>query len=252
MRALLVSFVAVAACSSSKGPGGDGGSNTPGVSDADKQQDSDDLAAALGVNLSQGELAANLDVVLLAYNQLPAGFTRDTPNHVIGTRGGLTMQYDYYCRPQNELMDIPCDGLEDHEHIKVAESGSIASASASMSELTRTAEWTVRNVSVNKPRVDGKGTMMFTSDMATGTYDVMYSDLYTRVRYTPAPTIPSMGTIDFTLTVHRTRNGASPADRDFTAMAQLAVTAPDAATLTFDGTTVYNVTLSTGAAVRAN
>ena len=49
--------------------------------------------------------------------------------------------------------------------------------------------WIVKSVEPDTWEINGqggKGTIMFTSDLATGTYDIMYDDLYTRVRYTPS------------------------------------------------------------------
>ena len=105
----------------------------------------------------------------------------------------------------------------------------------------------VRYINVPKPMYGGTGTTSFTSTLMTGVYTVSYTEASAHLQFDPtSPALPSGGTDDFTLTIHRTRDGA--ADRDFNVSAHLEVTGDDAATLTLDGSEVYNVMLSTGVA----
>jgi hypothetical protein len=185
-----------------------------------------------------------VDAVGLAYGRIPAGFTEMATTGeariASGTRDGLSISYKFYCRDDADAFDT-CDGLENHEHIKVTLTGE---------QLQRTVNWIVRDVRTPTPYIGGSGTSTFSSTMATGSYDVSFSDTSAHVKFDASPTVPSAGTLDLMLTVHRERDGKP---RDFSVVANIVFTGPDTATISVDGGThVYALTVSTGAVVRQN
>ena len=272
MRKFLLALLACAACADSGGGtmgggGGGAGSDTGGgggdggggggsaggdVSAMDKQQDYDDVAASVGANLSAGDLGAMVDAVNIAYGRNPQGFTLSQgPDYQVldGMRGGLTVQYRFYCRDAADNL-IGCNGAEDHAHVKPTYSGSISGAAASMDGLQRSAAWIVRDLAIAVPRLGGTGTDAFASHLMTGDYQFSVTDTANKILFAPTPVDPSGGSFDLTLEVQRSRASANPADRTFTVAAHLAFTGGDAATITLDSTQNYALTLSTGAVVR--
>jgi hypothetical protein len=256
MRTLLASLLALAACSNGGGvPSGDDGSGGGGGGGGDEaaqiQQDYDDVAAAVGVNINTGELAAMVDAVNMAYGRLPAGFVEDPPGSLTGSRGGLSVQYKFYCRDDADAV-TPCDGAENHEHVRVQYSGSISSASGAVDGLTRDGAWIVRDVATPTPRVGGEGTIAFAAMMATGSYEISVMDTFGHVLFEAAsPLVPiGGGTMDLMLTVHRTRDAVG--DRDFAIAAHIDFTGRDAAIINLDGVHTYDLTVSTGVVVRVD
>ena len=252
MRILLVGIFALAACTTGEAvPSGDDGSGGGGRGDPQIQQDYDDVAAAVGVNLETGELAAMVDAVDLAYGRTPAGFTLDPAGTLTGSRGGLQVQYASFCRDAADAI-APCDGAETEERVRVQWTGSISSASGAVDGLTRDGAWIVRDVATPTPRVGGDGTTAFTATMATGTYDISVMDSFDRVLFDAVnPAVPiGGGTMDLELAVHRTR--AAVGDRDFAIAAHIDFTGPDTATINLDGVHSYDLTVSTGVVVRVD
>jgi len=83
----------------------------------------------------------------------------------------------------------------------------------SMDGLQRNAAWIVRDLALPTPRLGGSGTDAFASHFATGDYQLHVMDTLARVLFDPSPSDPVGGSDDLTLTVQRTRQGATPADR---------------------------------------
>jgi len=269
MRAFLVGFLALAACASNSGnkmPGG-GGDDTGGggsdmgsdgggggTTDPSLRQDYDDTATIVGANLNVAEIAAMQASVNLSYGRLPANFAEDTAGQLptgkgsmTGTIAGLAATIAYECHDINHAV-IPCNGAEDHTRLVLKWTGAVAAANMSMDGANQKGVYYVRYVNVAKPMFGGTGTDAFTSTLATGVYTMSYSEASEHLLFDSVnPLLPAGGTDNFTLTIHRTRDGA--VDRDFNVNAALVVTGDDAATLTLDGTEVYNLTLSTGVAV---
>ena len=270
MRKFLFALLTVAACSSNNTNGGGGGGGGGGtgpdagtggggdVSPADKQQDYDDVAASIGANLSVGELPSMVDAVNMAYGRMPQGYTVTQKTDSAGTqyelldgaRGGVTIEYKLYCR-DNADATTPCNGLENHAHVKPVYSGSMTAATASIDSIQRSASWIVRDLGLPSARVGGEGTDNFASHLSTGDYQIMAMDTLKNALFDPnAPTTPTAGTLDLTVNIQRTRSGATPADRSFAVTAHIAFTGPDAATLTLDGSQNYALTVSTGAVTK--
>lgn len=266
MRAFLVGFLALAACASDSGNkmpngggddtgGSDGGSDTgSGTTDPSARQDYDDTATIIGANLNVAEIAAMQASVNLSYGRIPAGFAEDTAGQLATGQGsmtgaiaGLAATIAYECHDINHVA-IPCNGAEDHVRLVLKWTGAVAAANMSMDSVNQKGVYYVRYINQGRPMFGGTGTDAFTSTLATGVYAVSYTEASLHLQFDPTtPVLPSGGTDDFTLTIHRTREGV--ADRDFNVSAALVVTGDDAATLTLDGTEVYNLTLSTGVAV---
>jgi hypothetical protein len=202
----------------------------------------------IGSNTQTGELAAMIDVVQIAYVQVPAGFESTGTNQLLGMHGDLQYAYSWYCRDAVDMVDIVCDGHENHVHIQVDFTGDMSTAAMTLDGFDRSAKWTVRDVSVNEPRVDGPGKVMFTSELAHGTYDVDLDDTFTRVRFTTTPTVPTSGTMDLTVNVQRSKRDGSP-DRKFTTMAHIDLTTAPAS-LVFDGAATYTLDMTTGAVTK--
>jgi len=120
----------------------------------------------------------------------------------------------------------------------------------SMDGLQRNAAWIVRDLALPTPRLGGSGTDAFASHFATGDYQLHVMDTLARVLFDPSPSDPVGGSGDLTLTVQRTRQGATPADRSFTVLAHLVFSGGDATVITLDGMQNYGLTLSTGAVVK--
>ncbi len=271
MRKILFALVAIAACadnSTTPPVGGDddgggsdtgsddgSGSDTGGgdVSTADVQQDYDDVAAALGANLSASELVTMVDSVNMAYGRMPAGFTvSQGPDylHLEGTRGGLTIAYKLYCRDDADLYTV-CNGLENHAHVKPTYSGSVSGATTTMDGVERTAAWIVRDLTLPTPRIGGEGSDAFASHLATGDYKLVVSDTLDHVKFASVPGAPTAGGIDLAIHVDRTREAADPAQRVFDVAARIDFDGSDNAVVTLDGSQIYNLTISTGAVVKA-
>ena len=264
MRKLLLAMLALAACADSNhggnpgsgsDPGGDGSGGGGDVSDADKQQDYNDVAASIAANLSAGDLPSMVDAVNMAYGRMPAGYTitqktdslGTTFDLVAGARGGVTVQYKLYCR---DGADAPttCNGAENHAHVKPVYAGSITGSAMTIDSIQRAAAWIVKDVTLPAARLGGSGTDAFSSHLATGDYQLMAMDTLKNALFDPtAPSTPTAGTLDLTINIQRTRTTATPPDRSFAVTAHVQFTGPDAATLTLDGAQNYMLTVSSGA-----
>jgi hypothetical protein len=161
----------------------------------------------------------------------------------------LQVQYKLYCRNAADAI-APCNGLEDHAHVRPTYSGSLTGAAASMDGVQRTAAWIVRDFNMPTPRIGGEGTNAFASHLATGDYQIMISDSLNHLKFAPTPAMPVSGQIDLTVNVSRNRPDASPADRTFSTAIVVLFTGADTATVTLDAMQSYTLTLSTGAVVR--
>lgn len=268
MRKILFVFLVLAACSdnnnTSSGAGPDAGLDSGGgggggdVSAADKAQDYNDVAASIGANLSTGDLPSMVDAINMAYGRMPAGYTVTQKTDSAGTayelldgsRAGVTVQYKLYCRDDADL-ETTCNGAENHAHVKPTYTGTLTAADASLDSIQRTAAWIVRDLGMPSARLGGSGTDAFASHLSTGDYTLMITDTLKDTLFDPnAPSVPTAGTLDLTINVQRTRQGATPADRSFAVTAHIAFTGPDTATLTLDSTENYALTVSSGAVIK--
>lgn len=228
------------------------------MSDADKQQDYNDVAASIAANLAAGDLPSMVDAINMAYGRMPAGYSitqkTDTAgvtySVVDGARGGMTVEYKLYCRDNLDATTV-CNGLENHAHVKPVYSGSVSAATASLDSIQRSAAWIVRDIGLPSARLGGTGTDTLASHLSTGDYQLMISDTLKNALFDPnAPVSPTAGTLDLTVNIERTRMGATPADRSFAVIAHIDFTGSDAGTLTLDGTQTYALAISAGTATK--
>ena len=229
------------------GDGGGGGGDDPNVSEADRQQDYDDVAASLGAHLSASELPIMVDSVDMAFGRMPAGFSfTDTPEARIleGTRGGLNLRYELHCHDLADALTA-CDGLQDHSHVDFTYSG----VSGSLAGVESTANWIVRGSQRPRLWILGDGEDVFASNLPTGDYSLALSDTMQHVKFEPTPLMPVEGSISIRVAVDRVRPAASPANRTFSVDAIVQFTR-DAATLTLDGSRTYGLDIASGAVTR--
>lgn len=269
MRKILFAFIVLtAACASDSttgpddgnpGDGGGDGSDGPGdipddpnVSEADRAQDYDDVAASLAAHLSASELPVMIDAVDMSFGRMPAGFTfADTAEARVldGTRGGLTLHYSLHCHAVDDSR-VPCDGLQDHSHVDFSYSGTATSVNGSLAGIERSAKWIVRGSQRPRLWILGDGEDTFASTLPAGNYAVTITDTLDHVKFEPTPHTPVAGSITLGLVVDRTRPTTTPADRTFGVEARVDFTNAETATLTLDNANVYQLDIATGAAVR--
>ena len=252
MRAFLLSALALTACSSSDTPDpgdpGDPGPVDPGdpAPPDEAQRDYDDVAKSIGASIQTGELQAMVDVVILSVDGTPPGLSRINAGEVVGERNGVTFHYTYHCNDTADVIIDACDDRAHHEHVHVLWSGDLAGAP--MSGIVREGDWTVRDLLVDKPRVGGDGHMSYVHQMESdgSTYDLTYDATFDHVRFVPGGGLPSMGTIDYAITIHRTRSTAETPERDFAIAANVTFAADGSGTITLDSTHTYALDLTTG------
>jgi hypothetical protein len=212
-----------------------------------------DVAALVGQSAARGESWAMLDVMVLSHGGTPDGFVVTPGDHYLtaaGSRAGVTFDYYYHCNDNADVVLTYCDATVNHAHVQVTMTGSATGAAASLSAIDRDGDWTVREISVAKPRIGGDAMMQFTASVAgqyPATYTLSYTANFDRVRYTPGTTLPLSGKIDFSISANRTRAGAA---RNFSVTAALVFDGDSSATLTLDATRNYSVDLTTGATLK--
>ena len=234
------------------GDGSGSGSGSGDTTTADRIQDYNDVATALGQNLAIGEIAMFSDAINFAYGRSPDGFTASQgPDYVLydGQRAGLTIRYKVFCRDTADLY-APCNGLEDHAHVKPTYSGEIAGADATMNNVTRSASWIVRDTTLASIRLGGEGTDSFAAHFSTGDYSIKVTDTLDHLLYAPNAALPNAGKIELVLNVARTRASSNPAERTFDVNALIEISGADSATITLDTTEIFSLSLSSGAVTR--
>lgn len=266
MRKILFALMTLAACADDAGaPGGDDGTGGDGsgsgagdgsgsgsgsgddVSDAQKQQDYDDVAGVLGANLSGGDVRAMADAIAVAYGRVPDGFTfvdNGSTRVLEGMRDGLQLRYETFCRDAADTI-IPCSETAKHGHVSLSYTGMVAGGSAQMNVVERSADWSVRDLAI-APRIGGKGTDELSATLSSGEYTLTVADTFDRVRFQSSGTAPQSGSIELVIDVERTRASASPANRTFAVNALLEFNGTQSAMLTLDSMNAYMVNLTTG------
>jgi len=279
MRALLAGTAAVAACTSSHAPSagspdahvalpgdgalgdggvaGDGGVTGDGDATADAyvdrgvEQDYDDLATTLVGAMRSTQLQAMVDGVNAAYGggQLP-GFTQLQPGELVGTRGSVRYDYMFHCEDQQANDNFTCGPDSDHIHWMATIDGPVMVDTLSFSEYKATTHWTIHEIYLNKPQVEGTDRLLLVADLASdGTRFQLTVDgtNFDHVRLDPQPTEPFAGGITYAVTAKRTRATANPTVRSYTAAATVTFAAGGQATIQLDGTHTYRVDMASGA-----
>jgi hypothetical protein len=235
------------------GDGSGSGSGDTDTTTADRLQDYNDVATALGQNLAIGEIAMFSDAVNFAYGRAPDGFIASQgPDYILydGQRAGLTIKYKVFCRDAADLY-APCNGFEDHAHVKPTYSGEIAGATATMNNVTRSASWIVRDFALPSIRLGGEGTDSFAAHFSTGDYSLVVTDKLDHLLYAPNTAgLPNAGKVELVLNVARTRAGSNPAERTFDVNAVIELHGGDSATITLDTTEIFSLSISSGAVTR--
>ena len=215
------------------------------------EQDYDDTALMLAQVLRVPVDVAVLDGTNTAYGTPPAGFTSPITGTWTGSHDAIAYTYTYHCSDALDNDSYTCGAGTDHIHWETSANGTAALAGVTLSEDKFLGHWHIRDIGVQKPRVEGTGQYWLdgriTSDGArialTST-----SGTFTSVRYDAQPTTPINGTLVLTFTGHRSRATSVPADRDFTTTATFTFGA--APTLSLDGTHTYAMDMATGGVAR--
>jgi len=263
MRAFLlgVSFLALAACGGGDKDDGpldpvDPTDDTDPPTPEETSRDYDELASILGAHV-RGEFAMQLAAAEISEGRFPSGFQltgqTETEYTGTGTLDGLSYSFTYHCNdgtPEHGL--APCDGTAHHSHIKFDATGAQSVGAMAMEQITRVVDWEIRDLLVDKARFRGPDQMTLKTSVATNgetaSYGVQFSAIYEQVRYLPSQTIPTYGTIDFTINTERTRGSDR---RVFNAMAKLTFGAAGSpTTLVIDNMHNYTINLATGAVVK--
>ncbi len=217
------------------------------------EQDYDDLATTLAAAIGSTQLQAMKDGIATAYNggTLP-GFTTVQPGELAATINGISYDYMFHCEDQQAHDNITCGPASDHIHWMATISGPVTVGQEAFSEFRMTTHWTIHEIYLNKPQVEDADTLRLDTTLASdGTrFQITTGGTFDHVRLDPQPTAPFAGGISYSLTVARTRQTATPAQRSYTATAAIAFTGPGLATITLDGTHVYDVDMSTGVVSR--
>jgi hypothetical protein len=211
------------------------------------EQDYDDLAQTLSGIARAPQLIAMQDGVNLAYNDALPGFVMVQPGEVAGTREAVSYDYLFHCEDQQANDNTSCGPASDHIHVDATNSGAMMLDHVAMSEMKLTTHWTIREIYLNKPQVEGTARFLVTASLSTtGTRFKLTVDgtSYDHVRLDPMPALPFAGTVTYAITAHRERATATPASRDYTAEATIAFAAAGQATITIDGTHSYTIDMS--------
>jgi len=275
---LLVGLAILSACSSSHSPGvvaggpdasvaGADGAVVPGDAavadsavqpdafvDRGAEEDYDDLAATLAGAMRSQELQAMVDGVNAAYGggALP-GFTSPQPGELTGQRGSVSYDYMFHCEDQQANDNFTCGPASDHIHWMATINGPVMIDALSFSEFKLTTKWTIHEIYLDKPQVEGYDHLLLVADLSTDATKFQLTvdgTNFDHVRLDPMPTLPFAGGVTYTITAKRTRATATPSVRSYTAAATVTYTGPGAATLVLDGTHTYNIDMGTGSVSR--
>jgi len=228
---------------------GDGGGD---AGDGGVEQDYQDLATTIAGAMRATQLQAMTDGVNMAYNDSLPGFTELQPGELVGTRGSVRYDYMFHCEDQQANDNFTCGPDSDHIHWMATIDGPVMIDTLSFPEYKLTSHWVIREIYLNKPRVEDTDRLLLTADLANdGTrFQLTIDGTFTHVRLDPQPTVPLSGTIAYAITAKRTRSTANPAVRSYTATANVTFAAGGQATIVLDGTHTYTVDMATGSVSR--
>lgn len=221
-------------------------------------RDSDELATILAAHV-KAEFPIQLIVAGLSENVYPEGFSLTGMSgesgleyNGVGALGALSFAFTYHCNDGSPAHTfVVCDGGAHHSHFKLTLTGSQSMGAIAMDEIDRVVDWEIRDLMLDKARFRGPDALSLRTAVTTegelADYHVQFNAVYEQVRYLPAQTIPTFGTIDFALNTERTRGDDL---RVFNSTARLTFGSSSVpTTLDIDGV-LYNLDLATGAAVR--
>lgn len=215
-------------------------------------RDYDEVAQVLAAH-ARGEFAIMLAAAEISESRMPAGFSLTAPGQGIGTVGSMNYSFTVRCNAGDEAETVvACDGAAHHSHIQIAMTGSQTVGGMAMDEIDRQVDWEIRDLTLDKARFRGPDKVALVSSVTSGAETTSLSlnmdAVYEKVRFMPAASVPTYGTIDFTINVERLRGEDR---RVFETVAQLVYGAGDVpTTLTFDGSLRYTVDVKTGAVAK--
>jgi len=261
MRTILLTglTVVMVACGGSKGDDA-----PPSTDDEDPPtpeevaQDYDELATILSAHVL-AEFPLQLTIAQLVRNEAvpPDGFviTGDTGDDAMGTGtfNGLAIDFLLHCNDGSpEHLRVPCNELANHGHIKLTMTGDQQAVALAMTGIDRMVDWEVRDINLGKARFRGPDAMTaqtaVTTNGVAASYTIRFDAVYEKVRFMPAATFPTYGTISYTVNSDRTR------DTDHRVFDSTAVLTYGSSgvptTLVFDGAVTYDVDVKSGIATR--
>jgi hypothetical protein len=245
--ALLCSTLALGAmaCSSSDDTGDDTGAIT--------QEEYDDVARSIGSSMATpsdgGEVGAMADVAILAYGDLPLGFTLDVNGVFRGNHFGLDYSYALTCWDVGGAL-VACDETTDRAEVDLHWGGALQFPGFTAS-VDRDGAWTLLGLQSDTITVGGDGSFAFDMSVDRGPqidYALDYDAAYD-VDLDAASLLPVGGTISYGISAQKSVDGV--AVNAFTVDADVTFDA-NGATLTLDGAFRYDVDLATGVVVAIN
>jgi hypothetical protein len=258
--AMVFGFVA-AGCSDStpSDPANDQSDQGPGTTDEEDPptpeevtRDFDELAQVLSAH-ARGEFAIMLAAAEISETRMPPGFALTADGAGNGTVGNMSYSFTYFCNNGDTAHTVvPCDGTAHHSHIKLTMTGSQTVDTMSMDKLERSVDWEIRDLTLDKARFRGPDDVVLVTSVSNGAESTAYTlnmdAVYEQVRFMPAATFPTFGTVDFTINAERVRGQDR---RVFVTKAHLEYGASGVpTTLTFDGSRSYTVNVKTGAVTK--
>ena len=263
MRAFLLgaALLASGACGGGNDPGPGPDPTDPTDPDdpptpEETARDYDEVANILGAHV-RGEFALQLAGAAITESQPPEGFSITSQaieeSAGVGTSGSMNYEFWFYCNDGSQAhTKVPCNGAAHHSHIKFVATGSQAIGAMAMEQITRTVDWEIRDITLDKARFRGPDSVSLQTQIATegetAAYKISFDAVYEKVRFLAGQQIPTYGTITFTINADRTRGDDH---RVFNATAVLVYGASGApTTLTIDGMHNYTIDLTSGEIVK--
>lgn len=254
--AMVIGFVA-AGCSDStpSDPANDQSDEGPATTDEEDPptpeevtRDYDELARVLSAH-ARGDFAIMLAAAEISKMRMPSGFALTADGAGTGTVGSMNYAFSVYCKAGDAAETVvPCDGNAHHSHIAITMTGSQTVDATSMDKVERSVDWEIRDLTLGKARFRGPDDIVLKTAVSNGaettTYTVNMDATYEQVRFMPAATFPTFGTVDFTINAERVRGQDR---RVFESKAQLVYGSGEPTTLTFDGSLKYKIDVKTGA-----
>lgn len=220
-------------------------------------RDNDEVAAIIAAHV-RAEFPIQLLTAEISKNNYPAGFSLTGESNLeytgVGTLGSLDFNFVFHCNNDSVPGDpfVPCDGTAHHSHFQLSLSGAQSMGAIQMDEINRVVTWEIRDLVLDKARFRGPDALSLRTAVTTegelADYVVQFDAVYEQVRFLPNQTVPTFGTVDFTLNTERTRGDDH---RVFNSTAKLTYgTSTTPTTLVIDGAVTYDIDLASGTVTR--
>lgn len=253
--AMVIGFVAAGCSDSTPDPASDQSDEGPDTTDEEDPptpeevgRDYDELAQVLAAH-ARGDFAIMLAAAEISETRMPPGFSLTGDGAGTGTVGSMNYAFSFYCNAGDQAHTVvPCDGNAHHSHVKITMTGSQTVDAMAMDRVERVADWEIRDITLDKARFRGPDDIVLQTSVLkngeTTSYTINADAIYEQVRFMPAATFPTFGTVDFNINAERVRGQDR---RVFETKAHLEYASGAPTTLTLDGSRVYSVDLKTGA-----